>query len=536
MIMMQNIKQEQEQEQEQERVLLQVRLDAEKSQAERNYLGQFATPAALARDILRFGVNLLGNERPIHFLDPAIGTGSFFSALLHTISPARIETAKGYELDAHYAEPARRIWQDTQLDLVMADFTQVSPPATESNRFNLLICNPPYVRHHHIVNSEKMRLQDATKATFGFRISGLAGLYCYFLGLSHAWMQRNGIAGWLIPNEFMDVNYGAAVKQYLLDKVTLLRIHRFDPNNVQFDDAQVSSAVVWFRNAPPPIEHRVEFTFGESLQQPKLIRVVSIADLRKENKWTRFPISDVRNRDVQYRLSDLFTIKRGIATGNNKFFILTRDQIEAHSLPLKVFRSILPSPRYLPIDEIKADSDGVPLLDRQLFLLDCWLSEIQVKERYPKLWAYLETGKGTVSERYLCRSRKVWYFQERRDPPPILCTYMGRKNSKNGRPFRFILNHSKAIAANVYLLLYPRPALARVIAQDRAVLRHVWQALNDLSLATLLGEGRVYGGGLYKLEPKELANVDATTIAEIIPKFGRQVRMRQMELFRAVER
>jgi len=113
-----------------------------------------------------------------------------------------------------------------------------------------------------------------------------------------------------------------------------------------------------------------------------------------------------------------------------------------------------------------------------------------------------------VSERYLCRSRKVWYFQERRDPPPILCTYMGRKNSKNGRPFRFILNHSKAIAANVYLLLYPRPALARVIAQDRAVLRHVWQALNDLSLATLLGEGRVYGGGLYKLEPKELANVD----------------------------
>jgi len=307
MIMMQNIKQEQEQEQEQERVLLQVRLDAEKSQAERNYLGQFATPAALARDILRFGVNLLGNARPIHFLDPAIGTGSFFSALLHTISPARIEidpaigtgsffsallhtisparieTAKGYELDAHYAEPARRIWQDTQLDLVMADFTQVSPPATESNRFNLLICNPPYVRHHHIVNSEKMRLQDATKATFGFRISGLAGLYCYFLGLSHAWMQRNGIAGWLIPNEFMDVNYGAAVKQYLLDKVTLLRIHRFDPNNVQFDDAQVSSAVVWFRNAPPPIEHRVEFTFGESLQQPKLIRVVSIADLRKDH-------------------------------------------------------------------------------------------------------------------------------------------------------------------------------------------------------------------------------------------------------------
>jgi adenine-specific DNA-methyltransferase len=34
----------------------------------------------------------------------------------------------------------------------------------------------------------------------------------------------------LIPSEFMDVKYGGPLKQYLLDKVTLLRIHRFDPN------------------------------------------------------------------------------------------------------------------------------------------------------------------------------------------------------------------------------------------------------------------------------------------------------------------
>jgi hypothetical protein len=27
----------------------------------------------------------------------------------------------------------------------------------------------------------------------------------------------------------------------------------------------------------------------------------------------------------------------------------------------------------------------------------------------------------------------------------------------------------------------------------------------------------VYGGGMFKLEPKELANVDATSIAELIP-------------------
>jgi len=33
----------------------------------------------------------------------------------------------------------------------------------------------------------------------------------------------------------------------------------------------------------------------------------------------------------------------------------------------------------------------------------------------------------------------------------------------------------------------------------------------------LLAEGRVYGGGLHKLEPKELSNLSASVILETIP-------------------
>ncbi len=66
------------------------------------------------------------------------------------------------------------------------------------------------------------------------------------------WMRAGAMAGWLIPGEFMDVNYGRELKAYLLRQVTLLRIHRFDPAALQFSDALVSSAMVWLRNEPPP--------------------------------------------------------------------------------------------------------------------------------------------------------------------------------------------------------------------------------------------------------------------------------------------
>jgi len=100
------------------------------------------------------------------------------------------------------------------------------------------------------------------------KLSGLAGLYGHFIGLSHAWLAPDAISCWLVPSEFMDVNYGLAIKWYLLDRVTLLHIHRFDPGDLQFADALVSSAIVCFRNTAPPADHSVIFTFGGTLAAP----------------------------------------------------------------------------------------------------------------------------------------------------------------------------------------------------------------------------------------------------------------------------
>src|SRR5690242_7242329 len=66
------------------RLALQIALDGQKSQEERNRLGQFATPPNLARAILAYALSLLREDAPVRFFDPAIGTGSFYSALLAT--------------------------------------------------------------------------------------------------------------------------------------------------------------------------------------------------------------------------------------------------------------------------------------------------------------------------------------------------------------------------------------------------------------------------------------------------------------------
>ena len=500
---------------ESQRQVLQAKLDAEKTQQERNAMGQFSTPIALANDVLKHAKNIFPRQSKVRFLDPAFGTGSFYSALNNVFPEFCIEAATGYEVDEHYGKPALELWKDTSLNYQLADFIQEKPP-NESKKYNLIICNPPYVRHHHI-NGQKELLQAQAIKSADMHLSGLAGLYCYFIALSHPWMKRNGIAGWLIPGEFMDVNYGQAVKDYLLRKVTLLQIHRFDPNDVQFDDALVSSTIVWFKNKTPHRNHRVRFTYGGSVDEPTYKKEVDIGVLAVEKKWTRFPLSDSREANNTPRLGDFFTVKRGIATGDNDFFIISRQQIEDRNLPIKYFRPILPSPRYLNTTEVKADKDGFPDIKDQLFVLDCKLPLNEIQQGCPELFQYLAAGiQAGVPERYLCKKRKIWYSQESRLESQFYCTYIGRSNNQGKNPFRFVLNRSKAIVTNSYLILYPKPELESTIAQNPAMHKQLFKALNEITTKAMLDEGRVYGGGMYKMEPRELATVPVVEIGTLM--------------------
>lgn len=490
----------------------QARLDRLKTAAERNKWGQFATPFELALSLARYAHKTFGEAR-LRFLDPAIGTGSFYSALTQTVPARSIEAATGVELDPLFAEAATILWGENGLRIVQGDFTKQKPPA---QRFNLVLSNPPYVRHHHLQSGDKDRLKAQLARSLQMDISGLAGLYCYFLLLCHDWTENEGLAVWLIPSEFMDVNYGAALRRYLTERVTLLHIHRFCPTDVQFTDALVSSAVVVFRKATPPVGHRIRFSLAGPIETPSTEAQVPIDVLRHSRKWTQFPARTNFENLEEPTLGDLFIIKRGLATGSNSFFILSEEDTKTWRIPRRFLKSILPGPRYLTADIIEPRADRAPAVFPQLYLLDCSEPEEKIKENWPRFYAYLQKGrKEEIHASYLASHRAPWYSQEQRPPAPFLCTYMGR--SANGKhPFRFIWNRSDATAHNVYLMLYPKTRLQQALKNHPELATKVFEALQSVTPSQFISEGRVYGGGLHKVEPKELAQIPARAVLESI--------------------
>jgi hypothetical protein len=292
----------------------------------------------------------------------------------------------------------------------------------------------------------------------------------------------------------------------LLEKVDLLGIHRFRPQDVQFPEALVSSAVVWFRKSVPGGRPAV-FSFGGTLSAPAESSPLHPRELSPDSKWP----PGAYQASAEPTVGDYFHIKRGLATGSDGFFILTAGAVMEHFIEPGFLRPILPPPKKVAQLEIEAGPDGDPLIPQRRYLLDCRLPEDRAKD-YPGLWAYLESGReGGLPQGYLCRRRHPWYLQERREPPPLICTYMARG------PFRFIWNRSSALVTNSYLGLYPKGPAAEAMAAEPALGGAIREALAAIGPGALSTAGRVYGGGLKKLEPSELAKVPIPGLERLIP-------------------
>jgi hypothetical protein len=482
-------------------------------------LGQYATPPALAALIAREALGHVSSQqrlghRSVRVLEPAAGTGSFLTALLRVLPEQQLERVLAVELDPHLATSCAELWASRRIEVRPADFTELRPPAV-AQRFTLLLSNPPYSRHHHLTPAQKARLKERAERASGIRPSGLSGLHVYFVLIAHAFLAEGAVSAWLLPAEFLSVGYGLALRRYFGEKTQLLRVHWFEPEDLRFADALVSSCVVLTRHgAPAPSS---TFTRG-AFEAPRFTREVRSEELAGGARWTPLfeaPVVTPRVKRGPTELGMAFQVRRGIATGNNAFFVRELAEWTALGVPRQHLTPVLPAPRHLKTDIVERLRDGWPRLGARLALLDVRTPRATLEHQAPALCRLLAQAEADGHHlRYLARHRSPWYAQEHREPTPFVCTYMGRSEE---RPFRFVLNHSAAVATNVYLMLQPRPALAAALTDEPALAVRLHAALASLDARALERQGRVYGGGLHKLEPRELAGLPADAVADVLP-------------------
>jgi hypothetical protein len=77
-------------------------------------------------------------------------------------------------------------------------------------------------------------------------------------------------------------------------------------------------------------------------------------------------------------------------------------------------------------------------------------------------------------------------------------------------------------------MLYPKGPLQRALTKQPELEASVFEALQSIAPAAFLSEGRVYGGGLHKVEPKELAHIPAGRVLESIESHVRIERQAPM--------
>lgn len=460
------------------------------------------TPPELAREITQYAVDLLQpGDPPVDFGDPAVGTGVFYGALLTVVPRERVASAIGIDVNPRQVNAARRRWQRKGMDVRLGDYLHLADLPKRS----LILANPPYLRHQEIPPSRKTSLRDKASAMTGIPVSGRAGLYVYFMLLSHEWMQPGAIAAWLVPSGFMDTDYGAALREYLATRVQLLRVHQYDSASPRFERVKVTPTVVIIRNEPPDPELTAVFSSGDSLVSPAEIRTERVERLRRLRSWNAIPRTDAHAPGA-CRIDELFVVRRGIATGANDFFIMERERAEQLGIPEEALRPVLPKVRALKSDVVEPEADGYPATSPQLVMIDSNRPEDEIARLYPEFHRYLSTAGPQVKDRTLVRSRHPWYSQENRQPPPFLCTYMGR-GSQGGPPLRFVWNKTRAVATNTYLLLYPREPLARLLAARSDLEAEVFAILRRTAGDSRNWALREYAEGLRKVEPSALRAV-----------------------------
>jgi methylase of polypeptide subunit release factors len=459
-----------------------------RSAAQRRQHGATYTPAPIVDAMVEWACTEI--RAPARIVDPGAGSGRFLIAAARRFPDA--------ELIAIDLDPLATVMLRAnaavhgfanRLTVRLADYRSLALPAIAGP--TLFIGNPPYVRHHDIGEQWKTWFAD-TANRLGFTASKLAGLHIHFFFKTRELARPGDCGAFITAAEWLDVNYGGALRRLLADGLGGTAVHVIDPVARPFADALTTGAITCFRvgSRSSRIAMRVvdsldDLSLGD-VAAPGRVRAVAVEEIAAARKWSIF-IREHKQAPAGFiELGALFRVHRGQVTGGNAVWI---DSEAARDLPKRWKPFAVTRARELIAAGAElASTKGlhrVVDLPADLDTLDA--DERKAVQRF-LAWA----KRQRAHESYIATHRRAWWSVGLRTPAPILCTYMAR------RAPAFVRNLAKVRHINIAHGLYPREALddaalAEILAYLR---RHVSTA-----------DGRTYAGGLVKFEPKEIERI-----------------------------
>jgi adenine-specific DNA methylase len=474
---------------------------------ERKLRGAFFTPPEIADYLAAWAVN---GDSAAKVLDPSCGEAVFLQAAARQLvssgcSPDHLdEQLFGVDIHPESLVESARLLEDEGLDarLIASDFFAIDPPTSLFSplpHFDAVIGNPPFVRYQAHAGAARTASTSAAAAQ-GVALSGLSSSWAPLLVHACAFLKPEGRVAMVVPAELLSVNYASPIREWLRQRFE--SVHLVLIEELQFHDA-LEKVMLLVATGSGPSDGALSAYHVRNSTELRHLRPFDHFDVvpRTNKKWTELLLPPRARRAYETVLDSYFgplsayaTVELGTVTGANGFFTMTESRrIEAGLSERQVIPIVPPGSRHL---------DGLHFTDEDWERLRddgerVWLLFPDDDDKSPALRAYLETGvTDAVPLAYKCRVRKHWWKPPAVTPPTAFLTYMSHlfpRIVRNDAGVTFLNSmHGVRTHADV------EPAWTEAIP----VL-----AMNSVTILGAELNGRSYGGGILKVEPREAASL-----------------------------
>ncbi len=461
-------------------------------------------------------VGYVAQNAPGHIFDPAVGAGAFIRAAKRIAAETHGEIRfLGTELDPRELEKGlyNGLSADDLAHVELTDFI-LNPP---KGPFKAIVANPPYIRHHRLSIGIKEELRRISVSTIGVTLDGRAGLHIYFLIRALSLLASQGRLAFIMPADTCEGVFSSTLWDWIANNYRLDAVITFAPGASPFPKVDTNPIIFMISNNAP----RQEFLWAKCILGPTnalrrwALSAFSDADSKdvevhkrslREGLATGLSRPPTKNNSTVLTLGDLAKVMRGIATGCNDFFFLTRDRARKLNLPDEFLYPAIGRTRDVLGNTVSHETmEHLDMKGRPTLLFS---PDGLAKDDLPlTVRKYIDHGEESgIHERSLISTRRPWYKMETRTPPPILFTYLGRRNA------RFVRNRAGVVPLTGFLCVYPH-------RKDLESIERLWQVLqHPETIANLSLVGKSYGGGAIKVEPRSLERLPISN--EAISLFG----------------